>query len=178
MRSWWRRPSSSPARHSAWARSLLRFESEAPADAALPAAPPRARRIGPPAVPSAARAAGARRRAQPPKFFASLPRAFLYPFQGNGVILLVAGTVFFYLLGHLPFIGLILTGYLFAYAKSIITSTAEGRKDPPDWPDFGDWKEDILVPYLQLVALVILSFGPAFIIGLWRPGTAAETRIA
>ena len=114
----------------------------------------------------------------PPGFLASLPRALLYPFQGSGVIMLVAGTAFFYLLGHLPLIGLILTGYLFNYAKSIITSTANGRKDPPDWPDFSDWKEDILFPYIQLIALVVLAFGPAFVIGVWRPGTETEARIA
>ena len=114
----------------------------------------------------------------PPGFFVSLPRALLYPFQGSGVILLLAGTAFFYILGHLPLLGLILTGYLFTYAKSIITSTADGRKDPPNWPEFGDWKDDILVPYLQLLALVVLSFGPAFIIHLWRPGTETEARIA
>ena len=114
----------------------------------------------------------------PPGFFASLPRAFCYPFQGNGVILLIGGTVFFFILGHLPLIGLILTGYLFAYAKSIIVSTANGRKDPPDWPDFTDWKDDILVPYLQLAALVLVCFGPAFVISVWRPGTEAEARIA
>jgi hypothetical protein len=114
----------------------------------------------------------------PPGFFVSLPQALLYPFQGSGAILLIAGTAFFYILGHLPLIGLILTGYLFAYAKSIITSTAEGRKEPPDWPDFGDWKEDILEPYLQLFALVVLSFGPAFIIYMWHPGSRAETRMA
>ena len=114
----------------------------------------------------------------PPGFFVSLPRALLYPFQGSGVTMLVAGTAFFYILGQLPLLGLIFTGYLFAYAKSIITSTAGGRKDLPDWPDFGDWKEDIVVPYLQLIALVVLSFGPAFIIRLWHPGTASDTRIA
>jgi hypothetical protein len=114
----------------------------------------------------------------PQGFFVSLPRALFYPFQGNGAILLVAGTAFFYLLGQLPLIGLILTGYLFNYAKSIITSTSNGRKDPPDWPDFSDWKEDILVPYVQLIALVALSFGPALVIRLWHPGTETEARIA
>ena len=38
--------------------------------------------------------------------------------------------------------------------------------------------EDIVIPYLQLAALVILSFGPAIIIGFWRPGTPADTRTA
>ncbi len=83
-----------------------------------------------------------------------------------------------YLLGRLPLIGLLVTGYLFAYAKSIITSTANGQKEPPDWPDFSDWKEDILVPYVQLVALVLLCFGPAFIIGLWHPDNETPARIA
>ena len=68
----------------------------------------------------------------PPGFLTLLPRAFLYPFQGSGVMLLGADTVCFYLLGHLPLLGVIITGYLFNYAKSIITSTASGRPDPPD----------------------------------------------
>lgn len=113
-----------------------------------------------------------------PGFYASLPRALLYPFQGNGVILLIAGTAFFYILNFLPLIGLLFAGYLFAYAKSIITSTANGQADPPDWPEFSDWKEDILVPYGQVIALGLLYFGPACLIGLWRPGTETEARIA
>jgi hypothetical protein len=118
------------------------------------------------------------RAASPPGFFAALPGALLYPFQGNGVILLVAGTAFFFIMGHFPLVGAILTGYLFAYAKSIIVSTANGRKDPPDWPDFGDWKDDIVVPYLQLAALALLFFGPALVIRVWGPGTPTEARVA
>jgi len=114
----------------------------------------------------------------PPGFSTLLPRAFLYPFQGSGVMLLGAGTVCFYLLGHLPLLGVIITGYLFNYAKSIITSTASGRPDPPDWPDFGDWKDDILMPYLQLFGLLALAFGPALIIAVWRPGTETQVRVA
>jgi hypothetical protein len=114
----------------------------------------------------------------PPGFLASLPRALLYPFQGNGYILLIAGTAFFYLLGSLPLIGLLLGGYLFAYAKSIITSTAAGDKDPPDWPDFSNWKDDMLVPYLQMGALVVFFFGPAFLISRWHPGTENTARVA
>jgi hypothetical protein len=93
-------------------------------------------------------------------------------------MMLVAGTAFFFLLGWLPLLGLIVTGYLFNFAKSIITSTAEGRQDLPDWPDFSDWKDDILMPYLQLFALMLLCFGPAFIIALWQPGSENATRIA
>ncbi|MCX6924057.1 MAG: FHA domain-containing protein [Verrucomicrobia bacterium] len=113
----------------------------------------------------------------PPSFLGLLPRALIYPFQGSGVILLLAGTAFFYVLGYLPFIGLILTGYLFNYAKSIVTSTAEGEDDPPDWPDFTDWKEDIIGPYFQLFALVVLSFGPSFLVAAWQAGSGTNLRV-
>ena len=111
-------------------------------------------------------------------FFASLPRAFVYPFQGSGGMLLVAGTGVFFLLGNFPIIGLILTGYLFNYAKSVITTTANGREEPPDWPDFTDWKDDIVMPYIQMLALLILTLGPAYIIGILRPGTGFQAQVA
>jgi pSer/pThr/pTyr-binding forkhead associated (FHA) protein len=111
-------------------------------------------------------------------FLAALPRALTYPFQGSGVMVLVAGTAFFYILGWMPLLGLIVTGYLFNYAKSIITATADGKKELPDWPDFGDWKDDILMPYLQMIVLALLFFGPAFIIAILRPGNGTEARIA
>lgn len=113
-----------------------------------------------------------------PGFARSLPGALLYPFQGSGVLMLVAGTAFFFLLGWVPLLGLVVTGYMFSYAKSIITSTAEGRTDLPDWPDFSDWKDDILMPYLQLLALLVLFFGPAVIVAAWHPGTDIQTGIA
>jgi len=113
-----------------------------------------------------------------PGFASSLPGALLYPFQGSGIIALVAGTAFFFLLSWLPLVGLIVTGYMFSFAKSIVTSTADGRSDLPDWPDFGDWRDDILMPYLQLVGLVVLFFGPALVVAAWHPGTDIQTGIA
>lgn len=93
-------------------------------------------------------------------------------------MMLIAGTAFFFLLGWIPLMGLIVTGYMFSYAKSIITSTADGRDDLPDWPDFGDWKDDILMPYLQLLALLVLFFGPAVLLAAWHPGTASQAAVA
>jgi len=114
----------------------------------------------------------------PKGFLALLPGALLYPFQGSGVLMLVVGTLFFFVLGWMPLIGFIVTGYMFSYAKSIITSTTEGKTELPDWPDFTDWKDDILMPYLQLLALLALYFGPSFLIGIARPGTQTQTAIA
>lgn len=153
----------------------LRFESNAPQ-----AAPPRARPMTgvsatqrrPIALPQS------RANAAPVGFFASMPSALVYPFQGSGVILLVAGTAFFFVLGRLPLLGVIITGYLFSYAKSIIASTAEGRRELPDWPDFSDWKDDILVPYLHMIALVLFAFGPSLLIAAWQSWHGENLRVA
>ena len=49
-------------------------------------------------------------------------------------------------------------GYVFSYAKSIITSSANGEETPPDWPDVTEWQEDIVQPFGQMVALLVLDF--------------------
>jgi hypothetical protein len=124
-------------------------------------------------------------------FLAQLPRAFSYPFKGNGVILLVAGTAFFLFLSFIqqlagrlgPYgwvaagiVAVSAVGYLFSYAKIIITSSAAGEAAPPDWPEAGDWREDIVIPFGQLVALAALTFGPAMILRWWQPGSDAFAR--
>ena len=109
-------------------------------------------------------------------FWALLPQTFTYPFRGNGPILLAVGTAFLILIhivlsaaGGAVLIGfaavLIVTvfgvGYTFNYCKRIIESTANGEDEPPDWPDFGDLTEDAIQPFLQLLALLAMVFGPA-----------------
>ncbi len=86
-----------------------------------------------------------------PRFFASVGRAFVYPMQGDGVILLVVGTIFRSLLNGATFlaafagffglvaIGFLLifgTGYVTAYLRRILVSSAMGDEAMPDWPDF------------------------------------------
>jgi len=125
-------------------------------------------------------------------FFARIPEAFSYPFKGNGLILLISGTVFFGLvktagsftgfLGPYGFvigagIGIFVTGYLFSYAKSIITSTANGEASPPDWPDCTEWQDDIVEPFFQLVGLIALYFGPAIILQWWHPADPALANV-
>jgi hypothetical protein len=120
---------------------------------------------------------GRRQAAHPQSgFLALLPTTLGYPFKGGGVVLLLAGTAFFFLVGSLPLIGFLLMGYLFNYAKLIITSTAAGRAEPPDWPDYTDWKDDLLVPYGQFLALVLLCLGPFFVLGIWHPADETTAR--
>lgn len=121
-------------------------------------------------------------------FFARIPEVFSYPFKGNGLVLLIGGTVFFGLAGmaqHLagffgPYgfviglgVGVFMTGYLFNFAKSIIASTVNGESGPPDWPDYTEWQEDILEPCLQLFGLVVLYFGLAIVLRWWHPAGPA-----
>lgn len=106
---------------------------------------------------------------KPRGFVAQLPGALVYPLLGNGPVLLIGGGVFFLLLGWMPLIGLLVTGYLFSYTKRIVSSSASGENSPPDWPDFTNWLEDMIMPYFQLAALVILTFGPSLVLAALLP---------
>jgi hypothetical protein len=94
-----------------------------------------------------------------------------YPLRGEGLILLVAGTLFMALTSVLQRFALLLsgavfvftTGYLLAYSQKIITSTAHGDHEPPTWPDFSDFTEDILPPFLHALAVFVLYFLPPFL---------------
>jgi FHA domain len=109
-------------------------------------------------------------------FASQVKGAFAYPLKGDGVVLLVAGGFFFLLIdaakffvkfaliyGLMAFIFLTVfgTGYLTAYLRRILTSSAMGEKAMPDWPDLTDFGSDVLSPFFQLLATVIFCFAPA-----------------
>lgn len=101
------------------------------------------------------------------KYFAS---AWTYPFTGDGWILLVTGTllftvvkVFSQLSCLLALLGAVLMGGLwFSMLRQVVHSTAMGNDSPPDWPDFTEWMEDIVSPYVQWLCLTALCLGPGF----------------
>ena len=106
-------------------------------------------------------------------FFANIPGAFKYPFTGNGPMFLFAGTLFFTLLEFLRafaffpgfvvwIIHVIYVGYTFAFVQKMIQLAALGGDEPPSWPDITDFWQDISVPFLQMTALFLVCFGPAF----------------
>lgn len=113
-------------------------------------------------------------------FYTELPRAFEYPFRAEGMVLLTVGTLFYLIIESAAYISrfagllglvsvLFLTifgfGYLFAFMKSIITSTAQGSQVLPDWPDVSEWAEDIVLPFGQMLGTAVFSFLP--VVGLW-----------
>jgi hypothetical protein len=100
-----------------------------------------------------------------PNFYRLLPGTFGYPFKSKGIILLVLGAVVFLFLEFLAswswLIKIISTGYLFAYMQRIVAFTAQGEDEMPDFPEFGEWWSDIILPYLLFVGTSVVSFAPA-----------------
>jgi hypothetical protein len=119
--------------------------------------------------------------ARAPSFASRLGSAFLYPLKGDGVMLLVTGTIFYGLinaarffarfaglLGLVPLalLGVFGTGYLICYLCRILTSSAMGEEAMPDWPDVSEWS-DIVMPLLQFVGTVVACFLPAIAVALF-----------
>jgi hypothetical protein len=103
----------------------------------------------------------ASRPAGPQGFFTRLPGAFIYPFRGSGLLVLIVSTV---LLAAMDFIGsglfsilskIVALGYLFSYMQNIIHATANDEEQMPDLPGF----DDVFGGAFRLVATVTLSFG-------------------
>jgi len=94
-------------------------------------------------------------------FLTSLPGAFIYPFRGTGLLVLIFGSLIFAGLGIisaglfavLPKI--IALGYLFCYMQNIIHATAAEETQMPEMPGF----DDIFGGFLRLTGTVIISFG-------------------
>lgn len=112
-------------------------------------------------------------------FFACLPDAFAYPIRGSGIFLLVGGTVLYLLLQG----GMILTGlggwrfftyglivqvtvggYLFAFLQSILHTTATGDNEMPLMPGVTNMWEDVFLPVLQLLGMILTVFSPALLL--------------
>lgn len=116
------------------------------------------------------------RAAGPKGFFARLPGALIYPFRGMGVFMLIVLTVLFMCIqgGGLmllsggvrgPGMGFILmtlaAGYLFSYMQAIIHTTAAEDREMPQLPGVSSIWDDILLPCLQMLAMMGVCFGPA-----------------
>jgi hypothetical protein len=113
-------------------------------------------------------------------FFTELPGAFRYPCQGDGLILIGSAVVCFSVLQLMAFapligrviasiMGLLATGYLCSYLKEIIYTTGNGRNTLPDWPDLGNWTDDILPPAAQFILVILLILGPPFVMERLHP---------
>lgn len=95
-------------------------------------------------------------------FFESLPGAFIYPFHGMGVLILIISAVLFSVAGNMAGIFSIFfkfgtIGYLFSYMQNIIHATANEEAEMPELPGM----DDVFGGFLRLVGCVVMSFGLA-----------------
>jgi hypothetical protein len=92
-------------------------------------------------------------------FFARLPSAFIYPFLGTGVLVLIFATILFALLGAVSGIFSILltmaaVGYLFLFMQNIIQATANHEDQMPGMPDF----DGLFGAFFTMAGTVVFCF--------------------
>ena len=97
-----------------------------------------------------------------------------FPFRGVGKYMLVIGGVLSLILwlgASVPFLGLVIavgaSGYFAAYYFDIVNSTASGKNEACDWPDFRDFWSDLVGPWLCMLSALVCSFAPLLVIGFF-----------
>lgn len=94
-------------------------------------------------------------------FLARLPGAFIYPFRGSGVLILIFSAILFAALGARMaglfsiIIKIVALGYLFSYMQNIIHATANEETQMPELPGM----DDLFGGFLRLAGTVVVSFG-------------------
>jgi len=94
-------------------------------------------------------------------FFARLPGAFIYPFKGTGLLVVIAATLIFAGLDAMSggwfffLIKLMAIGYLYSFMQNIIHATAAEEAEMPEMPGF----DDLFAACFRFVATVVLCFG-------------------
>lgn len=93
-------------------------------------------------------------------FFGRLPGAFIYPFKGSGLLILIAATIIFALLAQVSGLFAIVMklaaiGYLYSFMQNIIHATAAEEAEMPEMPGF----DDLFAACFRFAATVVLCFG-------------------
>jgi hypothetical protein len=90
--------------------------------------------------------------------------AFSYPFRGDGVIILILGTLVFTVLNFAGrfswYVSIAAWGYLMLMLQSVIHGTAMGEQTVPKWPDF-DGMGELAGKWFQWMVALALCMGPA-----------------
>jgi hypothetical protein len=97
-------------------------------------------------------------------FYARIPGAFVYPFRGFGLAILILATIVFGGAEYLntigiggPLLWIAIYGLLFLFMQNIIHTTASDENEPLGFPDAGG----LFGAAFQLGATVLVGFGPA-----------------
>lgn len=110
--------------------------------------------------------------------FALLTNALGYPLQRHGWVLLLSGSLLFFVIdiatagfsmgspataAFALVFAMLAAGYLFAFLQRIITTTTLGEDKMPGWPDFTEVWQDMIQPFRLLWGLFAACFGPAIV---------------
>jgi hypothetical protein len=106
---------------------------------------------------------------EPPRpFFSALAGAFVYPFRGSALWMLLVGPVILAgarFTSWMPLFGWIIYvavwSYVMAFMVKVIRCSAGGEADPPGWPELGG--EELLRPLLLLLVTWLVYLLPAFL---------------
>lgn len=97
--------------------------------------------------------------------------SFRYPFRENGRMILIWGTILSgipALTAWIPMIGpivsLLIGAYLCAVFFEVMVTTATGSDDCSGFPDLSDILEDLIMPFIKIVAALLVSFLPYLIL--------------
>jgi hypothetical protein len=96
-------------------------------------------------------------------FFFRVPGAFIYPFRGAGLLILVCATIAFAALGFISagilsiFAKIVFYGFLFLFMQNIILTTASDENEPLCFPSTGG----LFGAAFQLAGTIAASFGLA-----------------
>ena len=99
-------------------------------------------------------------------FYRELPGAFVYPFKGAGVLVLLFATLLFAALDFMGagilgiFIKALAIGYLYSFMQTILHSTAADDDKMPGLPAM----DDVWSGCFRLIGTVLIAFGPAMVL--------------
>ena len=106
--------------------------------------------------------------------------AIYFPLRNSNLKMFIGLCVLFLLqfgVQWLPVISLLsiaCLGYIYATQFKIIFTTGNGYADAPEFPDFSDLFDNILIPLIKVTLIWIFAFLPCILV-LWQFEDASET---
>ena len=108
-----------------------------------------------------------------------------YAWRGTGRWVLVTCVVLSVINKIVAFAGpvglvasLLLGGYFAAIYYQLIQSTAVGGREAPEFPDVANVWDDVMLPYFQIIAVTLVSFGPFFVHFILADGEGGALSLA
>jgi hypothetical protein len=114
-----------------------------------------------------------REHADKENFFANIPGMFAYPFKGSGIAFMIIGALFYAGISSVQFwffrLLIFYVAYTFAYIQRVIHTAAQGEDQAAGLPDVSDFWEDIFLPLLRLLGLLVFCVAPALLLLHFAP---------